>query len=711
MKTHHPKFPQKSSGARRLQLAALTGAVLIAGLSARAQSNPPYSSQDWPPTIDPNAAVDWGVFDPAISFFFPSTPGGWVNSVSLSGGGDQAYASQTLDGQIGDQGTSSFMNIADGNYAQFANTPEVDVLLEVYGDDSLYNSDGSGKVITFREGILGTELPVSAGAIPTGANNGHWNWMLFSITNPVSPNVENTSGERYIGFQSGTVPPGAENGGVNDGTLRVEGVPGMGIRAIAIGPKGAFGTSNLVNSAFFPPAACPPEPPVNLASVDINAGVTNHLVILNDGDQTVAIQSNVGPAGDLRKAVQATSSFMNFGIQSNYLGQPCNPNRTMKVCVEFYDDPTLIGATIQPENYAADTLGDVSSYTGPAYQLTGTGGWVKLAFWVQSVNLTGINTGSYTGGPRLTFSGGYPFIDKVELGIVRSGTNALAGLDPDPSYLLDPKICTTNYGYYIQLDMQNGISDGLTIGSSGGDQNMVIEYVGPTNDQRLSEAPTAGNNNIQFSIIPNGNGVPPLGPTYQDNLDVLMALDYYDDPAMAGARLYPWPYDSLKFGVDTTSFMNTLTGTNVFGKPFNYRETLTGSGTWKTAYWELPNVNLRGINQGPQSIVRFQTDPATNGVPASGDIHVSRVQFCIVRPCGPLEGINVFQSIGVSNASPFQVTWHGTATVQAKSTLASGPWSNVYSATNLLQNTSVYAPSTSGSSGFFRLTYPHSPLP
>ncbi len=705
MKTHHLS-QRKHLATQRLQFAAIAVTLLAATQGLRAQTGP-FNSQDWPPTIDANAAVDWGVYDPSISFFFPSTPGGWVNSVSLAGGGDQAYVSTTLDGEIGDKTTSSFVNVADGNYPQFANTPEVDVLMQVYGDDSLYNGDGSGKVISFREGILGTELAVSAGAIPPGGNNGHWNWMLFSITNPVSPHAENTSGLRYIGFQASTTPPGAENGGVNDGTLRVEGVQGISVRAVAIGPKGAFGTSNQINQ-FFPPAVCPPEPPVNLAYVDINAGVTNHLVVLNDGDQTVEMQT-VGPAGDLRKAVRATSTFMNFGIQNKYLGDVCNPNRTMKVCVEFYDDPALSGTSFAPENYAVDTLGNVSTYSGPAYQITGSGKWLKVAFWVQSVNLTGINTGSYTGGPRMHFLGSDPFFDRIELGVVRAGTNALAGLDPDPGYLLDANICTTNYGYYVELDLQRGVTNGLTVGGSGGDQNMVLELAGPANDLRLSEAPTSGNNNIQFAIIPS-NDIPPLGPTYQDNADVLMALTYYDDPHMVGARLYPWPYNSLKFGVDTTSFMNQLSGTNVFGTPFNYRETLTGSGTWKVAYWELPNVNLRGINQGPQSVVRFQTDAATNGVPASGYIHVTRVRYCIVRPCGSLEGINVFQNMKVDSA-PFAVHWRGSATVQSAAAVTGSSWNNVFSITNLLSTTNTYAPATPGTAGFFRLAYPHSPLP
>jgi hypothetical protein len=143
--------------------------------------------------------------------------------------------------------------------------------------------------------------------------------MLFTITNA----IDAVDGNRYIGDVPDSTKPGVQNGGVNGGTLRIEGVPGIIIRAVALGTQGAFGTSNQVN-VFAPPVSCAPEPDVNLAFIDLNAGVTNHLSVLNVSDQTVVYQSNVGPPGDLRKAVQANATYMNFGIVSNYLGQPCN---------------------------------------------------------------------------------------------------------------------------------------------------------------------------------------------------------------------------------------------------------------------------------------------------------------------------------------------------------------------------------------------------
>ena len=37
--------------------------------------------------------------------------------------------------------------------------------------------------------------------------------------------------------------------------------------------------------------------------INFNAGYTNHLQVINDGDQTVTYTTSAGPSGDLRKAV------------------------------------------------------------------------------------------------------------------------------------------------------------------------------------------------------------------------------------------------------------------------------------------------------------------------------------------------------------------------------------------------------------------------
>jgi hypothetical protein len=664
-------------------------ALLGASLSLQAQTGP-FSPTNWPPTIDTNAVVDYLIVDPNAAF---NTPPAWQPNISFSGGGDQAFAIATRAGLSGDESTSAFMNIADANYAQFASTPVVDILLQVYGNDNLYNADGTGRTVTFREGALGTENPVSGGVVPPGANNGHWNWILFRITNAVNPHVQNTTGMRYIGFVPTPAPPGTQNGGVNGGTLRVEGVAGITIRAVAMGPQGAFGTTNVINAIFEPPVVCSPEPAVNLAFIDINASVTNHLVVLNNLDQTVTNQNSVGPAGDHRKAVQATSTYMNFGISSNYLGQPCNNSRPMKVCVEFYDDPLLAGVSFGPEMYAVDNTGATATYTGPLFTLTGSDKWVKVAFWIPSVNLTGVNATPFTGGPRLVFNGGFPFIDRVELGVVRSGTNALAGLDPDPAYFIEPRICTTNYAYYAELDLQNNIKNGLDVGSSGGDQNMVVEMAGPANDQRLSIRPDQGNPNLQFQIL---NQV--FGPSYQDNTRASIRMTYYDDPALVGASLRPQVYRTYVNGVS-----------QIIGPPapYNTRVTLTGTGKWLEAYFELPNVDFEGVNQGPQSLVRFQTTRAVATNSDSGNVHVSRVRYDIVRPCGPYLGINMLQNIGIKmKSNQPSVTWFGSGTLRAASAVT-GPYVDTLSVTNI--STNSYVPPAAHPAQFFDIKFP--PLP
>jgi hypothetical protein len=597
----------------------------------------------------------------------------------------------------GDEATGSYMNPADANFRVYNNMPVIDVLLQVWGNDCFYNTSGNGVSISFLEGIVpglngnpSTLYTASAGVAPLGLNNGQWNWLLLEINNP----IDTLDNNRYLGDPNYT----SQYGGVNGGTLRIQGIgSGLTIRAIAVGPQGAFGTSNQVN-VFAASAPCPAEPAVNLAYIDVNQKLTNNLTIINNASlgYTYTVQSGVGPPSDQRTAILCTSGELNFAILNNYLGQPCNAPRPMKLCVEFYDDPALVGTSFQPGTYATDAQGDTASYTGPAYTTTGTGGWVKLAFWLSSVDLYGVNTAPLTGGPTLEFLGFPPFIDRIELGVMRTGTNALAGQDPDPTYLLNPLICTTNYGYYAEWDAHDGITNNVQIGTSGGDQNMVVQITGPGNDLRLAvaPAPNTGNNNIQFALENQA-----FGPNYQDNARVAMRVTYYDDPDLAGASIYPGAYYTLNYGIPT-----------ILGAPpapYNTAATLKGTGRWVDAYFDIPNVNFQGVNQGPQSVIRLQTTPAIAANLNTGDIFVSRVRYDVIRPCGPFEGINMLQTIGITPTNQnIAVTWFGSATLQA-APLLTGPYANVASITDNLTN--AYVLPTTNRAQFYRLDYPPYP--
>ena len=274
--TKPAKSPIEITGAATAAPFTCIAAVvcILAAFSTQAQTGP-FNPSNWPPTINASAAVDYVIIDPNAAF---STPAGWDPSLTLVNGGDSAYTGITLGGLFGDQATSSFINIADPNYARFANIPVIDILLEVYGNSSLYNGDGSGKAVGFLEGQLNFLTTPSAGTVPLGANNGVWNWMLLEVTNPINPGT----GFRYVGDTSYPQQTGGQNGGVNGGTLRLQGIGvGLTVRAVALGPQGAFGTSNQVN-VFTAAAACPEEPAANLTYIDFNQRVTNHLTVIND---------------------------------------------------------------------------------------------------------------------------------------------------------------------------------------------------------------------------------------------------------------------------------------------------------------------------------------------------------------------------------------------------------------------------------------------
>ncbi|HEY3854140.1 MAG TPA: hypothetical protein VGO67_07090 [Verrucomicrobiae bacterium] len=666
---------------------------VFAAIHLHAQTGP-FPVTNWPPTIDASAPVDYAILDP--NAVFDNTPAGWNAVLTIPNGGDQPWQNTTIGGFEGVQETGNYLNIADPDYLNFETNSVIDILLQVYGNSSLYTSTGAGANINFLEGQVAVSFTANVlavnplgGPIPAGADNSQWNWMLLEITNAIDAN----DGNRYVGDPN---YPGDGVGGVNGGTMRIQGVgPGFTIRAIAFGPQGAFGTTNQVN--VFPAAtACAPEPAVNLAFVDFNQKITNNLVPISDSGQgfTFTVQSGVGPSNDKRTAIQVTGSAMNFEITSNYLGLPCNAPHPMKVCVEFYDDPALAGNSFGPASYSTDAQGDAGTYSGPLYTMTGTGQWLKLAFWIPSVDLFGVNVASATGGPTISFTGPAPLIDRFELGVVRSGTNALAGQDPDPTYFLDPDICNTNYGYYAEWDPHDGITNNLDVGGSGGDQQMVVQLAGPANDMRLAEAPApgSGNNNIQFALQ---NSV--FGPAYQDNSIVSMLLTYYDDPALVGSTLFPNAYYTMNYG--------NLAITTAPAQPTSV--TLQGTGTWQNAYFVMTNVNFTGVNQA-YSVVRFETSlPTNNTTGTEASIFISRIRFDVVRPCGPFEGINMFQTIGITSSTNagIAVNWSGTATLQSAANL-SGPYKTATSVTNTLNNS--FSPAGGGIE-FFRLAYPPYP--
>jgi hypothetical protein len=634
----------------------------------------PFSQSDWPTSIAQNGNVDYRVFDPNATFSFPS---GWNNVMTIpTSSGDQTWTSATLDGELGYQMTGTYLNLADPSpyWLKYTNVPVIDILLNVYGNASMYDANGNGLPITYSYGNAAIATYIHSGTFPLGANNGQWNWLLLSVTNVIDAN-----GYRIVGDPTyGTTG----YGGINGGTIRIEGFgSGFTVRAFAMGPHGAFGTTNQINR-FAVPVACQAEPTNNLAWIDFNLNTSNNLSVMNNSSlgETYTVQSGVGPTGDQRTAM-LSSGWMEMPILNNYLGQPCNEDLSMQVCLEVYDDPALIGSTFGPYQYATDYQGDLANYTGSPYTLTGSGQWIKVAFYVGPLNLNGVNTAPLTGGPLMQFNGGIPYIDRVEVGLIRTGTNALAGQIPDSNYHINPFICNTNYGYYAEWNPTAGIANNVDIAGT-----YSTATVGPANDQRTAEVPNSISGGsasyLQWNLL---NQV--FGPNLQDNADVIISMTYYDDPALAGNTLFPNVYSTLVDG---------NTGTISPSSPYNQPVTLQGSGKWREAHFELPNVNFQ--NGASQYVCRYA---------ASAPVYVSRVCYDVIRPCGPFEGIDYLQSLGLSRANAqLNLNWLGQAALQG-APVVTGAYGNVVTVTNTANN--IYTSTMTNNTQFFRLQFPGYP--
>jgi hypothetical protein len=607
-------------------------AILFLALSfsfafvASAQPQGPFPPEQWPASADPNKVVHFVSVGDALA---PLSANWLTGNMQILSGGDQVTTPIQIGGFNGLKVTGNFLNIADNDYTEWADDEEIDILMQVYGDAALFEADGDPRNFNFLIGTLPDLRTPTGGQIPVEARNRKWNWVLFRI-----PNLARADGTLRVG----SVPANAQGnivaGGVNGGTIRVETVPNLIVRVVAFGAKGAFGEPEQVNR-FASSDACAPEPATNLAWIDLKNNQNNHMIVLNDRDQTVTIDTDIGPANDKRRAVRPNGQYMNFAVTNNYLGLPCNDAHTVKICVVFYDDPALAGKKFGPEAFATDNTGSIEFV--PADQrhtLAGSGKWERRSWLIPSVNLSGVNVAPLTGGPRLIFEESAPiYISQFDLGIFRTGTNALAGLDPIPDCFSDPNFCAGIYGNFAEMDLKAGTLDGLAPGTSGGDQEMIQEEAGPAGDLRQAIRPASNDGNpgaphryLNFAITDEK-----LGPSSQPGVRLAICATYYDDPAFAGASFRPDVYIGDPAG--NVGF--------VFPSP-SMAVTLEGTGAWRDAYFELTDVKLSGVNQGPQAAARFTVsdfafpDGATN----AAKIFITRLRYGVIRPCGPDANVN-----------------------------------------------------------------------
>ena len=581
----------------------------------------PFDPEDWPDTINPDATVHYVSTDAA----FPPPSDTWAADVlQIRTGGDQVTEPVTIGGFDGVKVAGNFLNIADSLFQEWADYDVIDILVQVYGNEALLDPTGNPRNFTFLTGILPELSFPFGGSIPVECKNRQWNWILFRIENGLRGD-----GTRFVG----SIPAGAQgdfsSGGVNGGTIRFEGVPGLMVRLVAFGELGAFGEPEAINICELP-EECSPEPETNLVWVDVNTDTSEHLEILNDGDQTVTYDTDIGPAGDLRRAVHADGLYMNCGITDKYLGEPCNDPRAIKICVEFYDDPESVGAIFGPEAYALDDVGGIAVYPqAQRHLLTGSDQWIRRSWIVPAVSLMGVNTDPLTGGPRLIFEGGPVYLSAISLAVLRTGDHPLAGQDPLADCYSDPLICTDAYGNFAELDLENQIEDGLATGTSGADQEMIIDDdVGPPADPRRGIRPAFGDGTPGFAhnFLNFALANEPFGPTSQPNAHLAICVTYYDDPAHAGQTFRPEVFQVERAGMVTFGFTDPAIAVP-----------LEGTDAWREVYFAIPEIKFTGVNQLPQAAARFAL---------TAPIYFTRIRYTVIRPCGPMADENVLEDCG-----------------------------------------------------------------
>lgn len=599
-------------------LCTLTSALTLALVGILHGQEGPFPPDAWPPTVDADKTVHFV----SVDFDLEGLNGNWDESLTVLSGGDQVTVPVNIGGYEGLRATRNYLNIADFDYPVWEDQEVIDILVSVYGDAGILNN-GNPRNYGFLTGTVGELTNAAGGSIPLEGKNNKWNWVLFRINNDERPSGDG----RYVGTIPEDAPGGSDSGGVNGGTIRFQGVPQLIVRAIAFGEEGAFGEPEQIN-LFEAAEGCSDEPETNHAYIDINSDTGEHMEVMSNGNQVATFADNIGPADDKRRAVKAAGNYLNFGVVDEYLGAACNDTRAVKICIEYYDDPALTGKAFGPDQYATDALGGTGEVNPESWKFSqGTGQWVRQAYIVPAVNLFGVNAGNYTAGPRLSFDAGSNFyISRFDLAIVRVGDHPLAGDDPLADCFLDPAVCAGEYGNYAEMDLQNGVFNGLAQGNSGGDQEMIEETAGPADDQRLAvraahDDGTPGHSHqyLNFSVTDEV-----FGPSSQPNARLAICVTYWDNPELQGATFRPEVYKSDKSGVE--AFEHVGGEVNVF---------LEGTDTWAEAYFEIPDIKFSGVNQGPQAAARFTS---------SDKIHISRVRYAVIRECGPTAGENPLEN-------------------------------------------------------------------
>ena len=227
-------------------LSVIAGLAIVAVSSRGAHSRRgPFDPEKLPPTIDLKKTVHFVSVDGAFTAPGPS----WHGSLHVLKGGDHDTEPITVGGHEGVRVNGIKFNTADDAWPVWAKEHTIDILLQVFGDETLVTPDGTSRYFNFLTGTLPEPIALDGGEFPRGINDGRWHWALFRISN----GLRHMDGGRLVGtlHPKSNVSPGviasAKRSGQNGGTIRMDGLHHDKIRFVAFGQRGAFGEPEQIN--------------------------------------------------------------------------------------------------------------------------------------------------------------------------------------------------------------------------------------------------------------------------------------------------------------------------------------------------------------------------------------------------------------------------------------------------------------------------------
>jgi hypothetical protein len=109
----------------------------------------PFDPADWPATVDPNKVVHYVVTDGSL--WPPGGSGSWSDSLRILTGGDQVTEDTTMAGYQCKKVTGNYLNIADNLFEEWADDETIDILVQVYGNEALFNAQGQPRNFVFLQ--------------------------------------------------------------------------------------------------------------------------------------------------------------------------------------------------------------------------------------------------------------------------------------------------------------------------------------------------------------------------------------------------------------------------------------------------------------------------------------------------------------------------------------------------------------------------------